>query len=400
MIMKNLCSNKVVLTILAFIMAIILSKTAAFAQDESQVRGIDENIVREKLNSSEIESVKESVDDVLKKSEISRAYDFNSEDLLMDALKGNPIKNLKGLPKILLSILGKEIKANLALVLELFAVMLVGALIRAMQPVENGIPDTAAKLAVNGMLVVIAAVSFGSASEIVRTTIESMQNIASLAMPAMIAMMASSGQIVSVTAIQPMMLFAVNAACQLYKTVLLPLSVMAGILFLVDSVSERFKLKTLAKLIKSCTVWITGAITLVFSILLTLQKLASSSVDATAIKTAKFAINTFVPIAGKYMSEAAETILTCTHAVRNAAGVITVIGLGLVIIIPFIKIFILMLSFKLAAAFGAPICDECITDALEDAAGCLSLMIGIMGASLFVLIILTGTLMNSGGLLK
>jgi stage III sporulation protein AE len=100
------------------------------------------------------------------------------------------------------------------------------------------------------------------------------------------------------------------------------------------------------------------------------------------------------------MSEAAETILICTSAVRNAAGAITVIGLGLVVINPFIKVLVIMLSFRLAAALGSPICDECTSNALEDAAGCISLMIGIMGASLFVLILLTGAMMSSVGLMK
>ena len=56
-----------------------------------------------------------------------------------------------------------------------------------------------------------------------------------------------------------------------------------------------------------------------------------------------------------------------------------------------------MLSFRLAAAFGAPVCDESICDALEDASGCMTAMLGIMGASLFVLVLLTGALMNLGG---
>ena len=390
--------KKKIMVVLTLFLTFFLNEPALCAQNEPTI--FSQNIIEEKLNNSEMDSVKESVDKALEKTEISEAYDFNSEDLLMDALKGKPMDNLKGLPKVLLSIFGKEIKANLVLILELFAVMLLGAIIRAMQPLESGIPNEAAKLGINGILVVIAAVSFGSIVDVVKTTIESMQNIASIAMPALIAMMASSGQIVSVTAIQPIMLVGVNVACQIFKTTLLPLAVMAGVLFLVDSISERFKLKTLAKLLKSCTVWLTGAITLAFSVAISIQKLASTSIDAVAIKTTKFAIGTFVPVAGKYMSEAAETILVCTSAIRNAGGILTVIGLGLVVIMPFIKVFTIMIAFRLAAAFGSPICDECISEALEDAASCLSVIIGIMGASLFVLVILTGTLMSSGGLMN
>ena len=392
---------KKMIVFISIILAALFSPVTGYSSAyEEKETGINKEIIEEKLKSSEIKSIKEAVDKEIKKTPITKAYDFNSQDILDDALKGRPVDSLKGLPKILIAVLGKDIKANLVLILQLFAVMLLGAVIRSLQPLENGIPNEVAKLGVNGVLIVISAVSFGSIVDIARTTIESMQSIASLAMPALFALMAASGRIVSVTAIQPLMLFGVNVACHLFKTVLLPLAVMAGLLFLVDSVSERFKVKTLAKLLKSGAVWATGVITLVFSLLISIQKIASSSVDAVALKTTKFAIGTFVPVAGKYMADAADTILLCTLAASNIAGILAVTGLIIVSVIPFIKVFIIMISFRLAASFGAPICDENICEALEEAAGCLSVILGIMGAALFVVVLLAGTLMNASGVIK
>lgn len=392
--------NKVLFSILIFLTALLTTTpAAAFPKTEAESI-ISEDIIKERLNNSEIKTIKEAVNKALSKSQISKAYSFSPEEIINNAIKGKPIDSLKGLPKTILAILGKEIKVNLVLILQLIAIMLLGAVIRGLQPLESGIPNEAAKLGVNGILIIVASVSFGSVVDIARTTIETMQYTASLTIPALIALMAASGRIVSVTAIQPLMLVGVNIACQIFKTVLLPLAVMAGILFLIDGISERFKLSTLAKLLKSSAVWITGAITLVFSILISIQKIASSSIDAVTIKTTRFAIGTFIPVAGKYMADAAETILLCTSAVSNIAGILTIIGLGLIFVIPFIKVYIIMIAFRLAAAFGSPVCDESICDALEDSAGCLSVMLGIMGASLFVIVLLTGTLMNSAGVIS
>lgn len=358
---------------------------------------INANILEDKLGIDEIENVKDAVDKALTDSNISNGYSITSEEILNDSIKGNPLKSLEGLSKTLLGLLGKEVKANIALIIQLFAIMLIGAVIRAMQPMDGGLSNEAAKLAVNGVLIIIAAVSFGSMVDIARSTIDSMQQISSLAMPAMLALMASSGKIISVAAIQPIMFVVVNGANYLFKTVLLPITVMAGILFLVDSISERFKLRTLAKLLKSITVWATGIMTLILSILISVQKIASSSVDAVTIRTTKFALGTFVPVAGKYMADAAETILMCTSAASNFVGILAIIGLGVIFAIPFIKIFVIMISFRLAAAFGAPICDEAICDALEDSSECFTVMLGIMGASLFGNILLAGTMMQLGG---
>jgi stage III sporulation protein AE len=389
--------TKIQLSIIVFLTVLLASTPVAAYTDTGAEGTLYEDIIEEKLKISEIKTVKDTIDKALSKSQISKAYNLNSEEIIRNALKGKPLDSLEGLPKILNAVLGKEIRVNLVLIIQLLAIMLLGAVIRALQPLENGIPNEVAKLGVNGILIIVAAVSFGSVVDIAKTTIETMQYVASLVMPALIALMAASGRIVTVTAMQPLMLVGVNIACQIFKTVLLPLTVMAGILFLVDSVSERFKLNTLAKLLRSCAVWITGAITLMFSIFMSIQKIAGSSIDAVTVKTTRFAIGTFIPVAGKYMTDAAEAILLCTAAVSNIAGILTVIGLGLVFVIPFIKVFVIMIAFRLAAAIGAPICDESICDALTDSAGCISIMLGIMGASLFVIILLTGTLMNSSG---
>ncbi len=360
----------------------------------------DNSLLEERLNNDEIRTVEDAIDDSLHNTDIYKSYNITAEDILRGALGGSLIKDLGGVPKLFASVFGNELKTNLALILKLFAIMLLGAVIRALQPLQSGIPNEAAKLGINGVIILIASVSFGSMVSYAANAIESMQNVASIAMPALIALMASSGQIVTVSAIQPLLLIAVNIACQIFKTILLPLSVSAGLLFLIDGVSDRFNLKTLAKLFKSCTIWVTGVVTLFFSIAVSIQKIASTSVDAVTLKTTKFAISTFVPVAGKYMADAADTIILCASAVRNAVGILTVTGLILICLIPFIKVFIIMLALRLAAAFGAPICDESICDALEEASGCLSAMLGVMGASLFVLILLTGALMNSGGLLR
>ena len=397
--MGSINRNKIRFSIFIFLAVLFLSTPVAAFQDTEGESVMSKDIMEEKLNNGEIDTVRDAVDKALNKSQISKAYRLSSEEIIEDALSGMPIDSLKGLPKVLVAVLGKEIKVNIVLILQLFAIMLLGAVIRALQPLENGIANETAKLGVNGILIIVASVSFGSVVQIVRSTIEAMQSIASLVMPALIALMAASGRIISVKAIQPLMLVGVNMACEIFKTVILPLTVMAGTLFLVNSMSERFKLSTLAKLIKSSAVWITGTITLVFSILITIQKIAGSSIDAATIKTTRFAIGTFIPVAGKYMTDAAETILLCTSAVSNIAGILTVIGLGLVFVVPFIKVFIIMMAFRLAAALGSPICDESIYDALSDTAGCISVMLGIMGASLFVIILLTGTLMNSAGVM-
>lgn len=366
-----------------------------FAEENGMPEEVRQQIIRDQLENSEVNTVRDAVDRALNDAR-ELDYRFSVDGILEDAVSGKPLDRLEGLPSALLGLLGREIKANVILMTQLFAVMLLSALFKGLQPKDGGISNEAARLALNGTMTVMAAASFGGIVRTAQEAIESMQTLASVAMPALYAMLTASGRVVSAAAVQPLMLAAVNLACHLLKTVMLPLTVMAGVLFLVDSISDRFRLKNMAKLLKTIVVWMTGVITLVFSIAVNIQKISGSAVDAAAAKTAKFAIG-MVPVAGKNMSDAAETILACAATVRNAAGTVTVIGLAVIFAVPFVKMLVVMLVYRLVAAFGAPLGDDGICGALEEAAGCMSVMIGITGASLFVLVLLAGTLMSGAG---
>ena len=229
--------------------------------------------------------------------------------------------------------------------MELFAVMLLAALFKGLQPIDGGISGEAAKLAVNGALAVIAAASFGGLVHMVQETIESMQILASVAMPALYAMMAASGQVVSATP-QPLALIRVNAACHLLA-VLLPLA--DGGFCSGGQHFDRFRLKGMAKLLKTITVWITGAITGV-CYRGKPAEVSGSAVDAAAVKTAKFASDAGA-VAGKGITDAAETILACTYAVKSGRS-----GDGyrisIIFALPFIKVLVVML-FTGLRLFGA-----------------------------------------------
>lgn len=160
--------TKIQLSIIVFLTVLLASTPVAAYTDTGAEGTLYEDIIEEKLKISEIKTVKDTIDKALSKSQISKAYNLNSEEIIRNALKGKPLDSLEGLPKILNAVLGKEIRVNLVLIIQLLAIMLLGAVIRALQPLENGIPNEVAKLGVNGILIIVAAVSFGSVVDIAK----------------------------------------------------------------------------------------------------------------------------------------------------------------------------------------------------------------------------------------
>src|SRR5699024_11936825 len=70
----------------------------------------------------------------------------------------------------------------------------------------------------------------------------------------------------------------------------------------------------------------------------------ASKVDGVTVRTAKFAVDKFVPIVGKFLSDAMDTVVGCSAVLKNAVGVIGLFTLFLICIIPIIKIVALIRS--------------------------------------------------------
>jgi len=99
-----------------------------------------------------------------------------------------------------------------------------------------------------------------------------------------------------------------------------------------------------------------------------------SSIDGISIKTAKYALKSYIPILGSYLSDGVGLILTSSSLIKNSVGVTGLILLFSTIISPIINIIIVMLLFKLVAALVEPLCDDKISSFLYSVSKSLNLL--------------------------
>ena len=72
--------------------------------------------------------------------------------------------------------------------------------------------------------------------------------------------------------------------------------------------------------------------TLLFSFLLSVQTILAKSADSLAAKTARFAIGSFIPMAGSVIAEAFSTLKEGISVLKNAAGIGGIIVLLLIMV--------------------------------------------------------------------
>jgi stage III sporulation protein AE len=177
-------------------------------------------------------------------------------------------------------------------------------------------------------------------------------------------LLASVGGFAEATLLDPVIMGFATISSRIYVDIIIPIIFMSFVLQFVNNISGDYKINNLTKLLKQIAIWIQLIVLTLFIGVITLRSIAATTIDQVTIKTAKFAVDNFIPVVGKALSDAISTVAGYSLLLKNAIS-----GLGLVIILiivlfPIIKLLIMAFLYKIAAALIEPISDkrtvECI----------------------------------------
>lgn len=101
----------------------------------------------------------------------------------------------------------------------------------------------------------------------------------------------------------------------------------------------------------------------------------TSKIDGITIRTAKFAVDKFIPIIGSFLSDAVETVVGCSAILKNGIGAVGLLTLFLICIAPIIKIVVLLFVYKLIAAVIQPVASSNIVECFSQVSKSLLLIL-------------------------
>lgn len=249
------------------------------------------------------------------------------------------------------------------------------------------------------LIVTLIMTNFVQILDIVRESIQSLVGFMNSLIPIMITLMITTGSIVSANLIQPIILFLITFIGNFLTGIIIPLILVSTALGIVSKISDRVQVDKLSKFFKSSVVWILGVILTIFVGVVSIEGTLSSSVDGITAKTAKAAVSSFIPVVGKILGDAVDTVIGCSSILKNATGIVGVIILVGIAIVPIIKLVALMAIYYLGAALCQPIADGKIIQLLEQMGDTFKVLLAIM-CSISVMFIIGTTLVinisNSG----
>lgn len=320
------------------------------------------------------------------------------DTILKNALKGEVDNSSLG--KRILSLLGKEVLSGIRAVLTILVIVMIHSILKSVsESLEN---ENIAKLIYYVQYILIITVVMTNFSEIitmVRETCTNLVGFMNLLVPLLISLMLYTGSITTSGVLEPIILFMINFMGNIIQNVILPFVLIFASLVIISKISDKVQIDKIAKFFKSGIVWFLGIVLTIFVGVVSLEGTLSSSVDGITAKTTKAIVSSAIPVVGKILGDAVDTVLGCGIILKNAVGLLGVIIVIGICIMPVIKLTILTIAYKLLSGVCEPIADTKIVGLLDQIGDIFKILLAIL-CSISVMLIIGTTLVikmsNSG----
>lgn len=316
--------------------------------------------------------------------------DIDIQELLNNAIKGELDTNQ--LLKNIFPLLGTEIKEALKVMGSILIIVLIHSVLKSISDNLNN--KSVAQITYYVQYILIATVIMTNFSSIITLSKEAVGNMISfiqLLFPLLMTLMLASGSVVSVNLVQPIILFIINLISNIFQSIIIPIILVGTALAIVSKISDRIQIDKLSKFLKSSSVWVIGILLTIFVGVLSIEGTLGSSVDGITAKTAKAAVSSFIPVVGKVLGDAVDTVIGCSAILKNAIGIVGVIVVIAICITPILKLAIITIIYHLTAALCEPIADSKIVSLITQMADTFKILLAIL-CSISVMLIIGITL--------
>ena len=177
---------------------------------------------------------------------------------------------------------------------------------------------------------------------------------------------------------QPMMSVLTTSITTFVVQIIMPMVVVVIVFTMISSLSNGVKLSKLTSFFSSGIKYSLTAVFSLFVTFLTAQGLTGGIIDTVSIKTAKFAMQSYVPIVGGYLSDGFDLMMASFVLIKNSLGLISLFALLIMIASPLVNIIVFSLGLKLASGIIEPIGDSKISKMIFDLSKNVNILLAII----------------------
>ena len=171
------------------------------------------------------------------------------------------------------------------------------------------------------VLIIIALNSFYIVLDYTNETVGKMIHFILALIPLLLALIVSSGGLVSAAFFHPVILFLMSTSGMFIQYIILPLLMLSALLSIVSILSENYKVTQLAGLLRNWSIGLLGVFLTVFLGVISVQGAATAITDGVTLRTAKFMTSNFIPVIGRFFTDATDTVISASLLLKNTVGI-------------------------------------------------------------------------------
>ena len=207
--------------------------------------------------------------------------------------------------------------------------------------------------------------------------------------PLLVTLLAAVGGTASSMFYQPAVMAAAGSMTALVQQATMPLAAGVAVLTMVDGISQQLRVGKLRKLFRQAADWTLGLGFTVFIGVMTVQGLSAAAVDGVSIRTAKYAMDNFIPVVGGMFADTVDTLVGSSLLIQNAVGVLGLLLLLGVLMTPLLRTVAAILLYRAVAAVLEPMTDSPLCRCISEYSEVFSLLfiIQLSVGAMFLLLV-------------
>ena len=313
--------------------------------------------------------------------------DLSFSDLVLELLQGKLPSGISGLWgevwRLLFSYLGgqKQLAVQILLI-ALFSAVCTNFI----RVFEN---SQIADISFYMMYLLIGTLLIGAFAEMQALTVNTLKSLfqfVTLLLPAYVVTIVFSAGSVSALGFYELTLLSVHILQLLFIKMVLPLIQIYVVFLFFNQLTQEDLFSQASEFLKTLLEWILKTTTAILVGLQTIQCLVAPAVDTLRNSTAHRIVKA-LPGVGGLMDSAAETIAGSALVIKNAVGVAGMIVVLLICLLPFLKLGLSVLLFRLLCAMLQPISEKRMVDCIRSFSDGVMLLMKTMLAGLAVFLV-------------
>lgn len=212
--------------------------------------------------------------------------------------------------------------------------------------------------------------------------------------PAMLTYIAAGGGTACAAALHPVLLVCGGSIMLAVKNIVFPVFSISMALKTANVFSDGVNTGRLTELADGFVKWTMGIMMTLFVGAVTVTGATAKTFDSITVRTAKYAIGSFIPMVGGVISDSFDLILNGSSVIKSSVGIAGLINVLYISVTPCIKLAATAIAFNICAAVCEPICSKKISDTIAVFGKSALTLFGILCALASMFILCIGVLIS------